>query len=353
MKRRRQFLAALAGGVGVLAGCSESTDTETSGQPTDDDPSSNPSTNSTDRNTTVRPVEGMSELVEVTDRVEKEGESVPVHTPSADTGLGAALQRYTYETYSSFQNQNVWNTNRRVHVGLGPKASVQNVTAAYETGYYPPSEPFEPVYTDGLITGTETSDGIAFDLPMSGEIQDVFFPFDMVESSDGYRDEGDGKLVVPYDNLTPDYLARPLYKTRVTTTRTNEQFLLQVPHPEVSMTVQQVTTNETEDDGLLLERIAADVTIDSKKPTQYVNLHTNFGTTESYDYGTTVEADNFTAIDGQGTTRVERDFTETLNSIDQYNFREFYPIDRLNFDVVLGQIAPLASEAVSADRFIP
>ncbi|WP_424018927.1 hypothetical protein ACOZ4N_05510 [Halorientalis pallida] len=349
--RRRDCLAALVSGATVLAGCSESTQEDPrTDEPTEEGSSTDPSTEAENR--TVRPWEGLDRLVEVTERREKDGEEVPYHTVTNELGLGACLQEYTYETYSSFHERNVWRDHRRLHVGVGADETIEDVRAAYEPDYYPPSKPFDPVYGREIVEGRETESGIEFDAGLSGEIQDVLLPFDLVDSADGYRVDGDDNVVVPYDNLLPHYLSRPLYQVDVTTTRAEESYLLKVPQPDVSMSVQNVTTAET-DDGVMLRTIAADVTLDSKKPTQYVNLHTNYGSTASYDYGSQIEADDFTAIDGQGTVRIERDFSKSVDTVDQYYFREFYPIDRLNFDVVLGQVAPLASEAVSADRFIP
>ncbi|SEP05464.1 hypothetical protein SAMN05216388_102938 [Halorientalis persicus] len=351
MSRRREVLATLASGAGLLAGCSESTQEETpTDEPTPDGSSTDVSSETETR--TVRPWEGLDRLVEVTERTEKDDDRIPIHGVTNELGLGACLQRYTYETYSSFHGGDVWRTHRRLHVGVGPDATIEDVRAAYESDYYPPSKPFDPVYGREIIEGTETDEGIEFDAGLDGDIKDVRLPFDLVDSADGYRVDGDNNVVVPYDNLLPHYLSRPLYQVDVTTTRADESYLLKVPHPDVSMSVQAVSTNET-DDGLMLQTIATEVTMDSKKPTQYVNLHTNYGSSASYDYGREIEADDFTAIDGQGTVRIERDFSQSVGSVDQYCFREFYPIDRLNFDVVLGQVAPLASEAVSADRFIP
>jgi len=360
-RSRRRFLQACTalGAVG-FAGCMGTSDETTDSTPeaTDTSEVASPASTETESESSAtedvltRPEDAPRRLFEVTGNVVKEGDEIEEYSPTTDQGVSACLQTYIFEDYSSFENEYVWRNHTRLLVGVGPDETIEHVDMAYEKGYAPPSPPYEPTL-DEVIQGEETENGISFDPQVSSEIRDVYLPFDLVEDTQAYQIRDDGSVLIPYDALTPYYLMRPLYDVEVTMTRSEKDFLLEVPQPNVSMTVQDITATETGDGEVRLREIAADVTMDSQKPTQYVNLHTNFGGSTSYDYGTQIEAENFTTIDGQGTTRVERDFTAVLRSVNQNNFGEYYPIERTNFDVVVGQVAPLATEELPVDRFIP
>jgi len=159
--------------------------------------------------------------------------------------------------------------------------------------------------------------------------------------ADSWELTDDENLLIPYESLEPAYLRKPVYIVRVTTMTSEETYNVLLPYPDIEVEVADISTR-TNSDRVQLESIAVDMTVDSEKPTQLVNLHTDFGTTESYDYGPEIKPNDFETIDGAGTTRLARDFAESPESVYERHFRERFPIERDRFSVIVGQVAPLA-----------
>jgi hypothetical protein len=341
----------------VLAGCTGGSSTdgspETETGPTTDDP--------TDTATPTDATDGAAEtfqptkitrhdldLVTVTDQLDRDGEEIDVYENTSQRVFATCLQRYVYETARVDDDQeNIWEDNFRLQVSVQPGDSVQGLRAAYNEGFAPPSKPYKPALLsdDEVIRGEETAEGIRLSFPVDGEIRRLVGWFGEYES------RGNGEIVIPYGSLGPRYLEQPLYKVRAATATSEQSFYMQLPYPDTSLDIAEIRT-EDDGGGIQLTEITAEVTMDSKKPTQLVNLHTDFGYPESYDYGGSIDETDFVEIETGEPTEVTRQFTDPPNSVTDSDFRVAFPVEREEFNVVLGKIAPLATRTVSRDRFL-
>ncbi|MCD2201076.1 hypothetical protein LPA44_14415 [Halobacterium sp. KA-4] len=288
------------------------------------------------------------DIVTVTDQLERDDEEIDVYENTSQRVFETCLQRYVYDTSRVNEDQEtIWAHNNRLQVAVQPGDTVQGLTAAYNEGYAPPSKPYKPALLSDheIIEGEETADGIRLSFPVDGEIRNLVGWFGEFES------QGNGEVVIPYESLDPTYLDQPLYKLRAATATAEQTFYVQLPYPDVSFEVAEIHTND-DGGGLQLTEMTAEVTIESPKPTHLVNLHTDFGYPESFDYGYSIDADDFVEIEPGEPTELTRQFTDPPNSITDGDFRIAFPIEREEFTVVLGKIAPLASRTVSRDRFL-
>lgn len=354
---RRQFLVAssVVGGT-VLAGCSDAISSDEGDElsPTDDGPTDSPTSTETPvpEPATFQPKKidrHDLEVVTITDTLERDGEEINVYENTSDRVFATCLQRYVYETGRvNDEQESIWEDNFRLQVGVQPGDSVIGLQAAYNEGYAPPSKPYKPaLLTDNeIVQGEEIAEGVRFSFPVDGEVRRLVGWFGEFETA------GDGEIIIPYDTLGPRYLERPLHKVRVATVTSEETFYMQLPYPDTSFEVTDIQSTD-DGEGIQLTEMTAEVTINSEKPTHLVNLQTDFGYPESYDYGGSIDEDNFVEIETGGTTEITRQFTDPPNSITDSDFRVGFPIERETFTVVLGKIAPLASQTVSRARFIP
>jgi len=354
---RRQLVraSALAGAVGI-AGCSGEDDSVVDPDPpTVDDETPietlEPTASEDDQSVTFRPeelVHDEPDLATVTNQDVVAGREVEFYTNQSDQTLGACLERDHYTRYRSGEDE--YANRLQLYVSVPPGETIEDMQAVYNRDFNPPSKPLRPDLNGReLIEGEETTDGIRFRFPVSGEVRDVS-PLYEVTNTQTITEDGD--LLLPYEELTPNYLAKPVVRRAdVTMTTDSETFALLLSYPDVSIDIVDFRT-QSKDDGVQLESISVDVTMDSEKPTQLVNLHTDFGYTRSYDYGYRIEAEDFERVDGSGTTRLTRDFTDSQNSVTADTFYERFPMEQESFDVVVGQVAPLARTTLSRDEIL-
>jgi hypothetical protein len=153
---------------------------------------------------------------------------------------------------------------------------IPEVKRLYREGYYPPSEPYygRPDHAErSIVSGTETERGIMFELTsLDGELRDFYSGTwaHLMKSSDGVTIEGN-RIVIPWESVERNYLARPLHPFTVETFDSSKQVFFEPPTPEVSVETTVDVTDEGE--NLRIDRITFDVKFDTQKPTQYVSAY--------------------------------------------------------------------------------
>ncbi|MFC7078692.1 hypothetical protein [Haloarcula halophila] len=364
---RRQLIrtSGLVGTV-VLAGCSGEDESVTDPDPptvddaTEVDTVESAETAEDDQPVTFRPEEMViaddDSVVSVTGQQNIGGRDIDLYTSTFDGWLGACLERYWVESYSNpelerGEGEVSASDHYRLHVLLPSDQTVSDLQAVYNNNFNPPSKPFKPALDDWreLVPGEETSAGLEFTLPVSSEIREVNITKNQLISSNSAVSIQDNTIVLPYEELSPAYLRYPVTKARVTMTTEQETYYLHLPYPDISIESFDFTARSS-DEGVQLEQLSAEVSIESEKPTQYVNLHTDFGGSLTRDYLYEIDADDFEAIDGSGTTEITRDLSSLPHSerstVGPDNFQESFPIRQNEFSIVVGQIAPLARDGI-------